>query len=217
MKKKIGKLLILIIVLVTLMTLCINLYMINSTSNQIVNIDKLDNEYDAILVLGCKVDGNTPSLMLSRRLEKAKEVYNKLGTKLLLTGDHGKNNYDEVNVMKDYLLDYNIDSKDIFLDHAGFNTYDSLYRAKYVFEAKKIVIVTQRYHMYRALYLANRLDLEAVGVVADDIPQKMIMVKNKIREILSRDKNFFVGLIKPESKYVGEVISLDQDGVVTEG
>ncbi len=147
MKKKIGKLLILIIVLVTLMTLFINLYMINSTSNQIVNIDKLDNDYDAILVLGCKVDGNTPSLMLSRRLEKAKEVYNKLGTKLLLTGDHGKNNYDEVNVMKDYLLDYNIDSKDIFLDHAGFNTYDSLYRAKYVFEAKKVVIVTQRDHM----------------------------------------------------------------------
>ena len=217
MKKKIAILLIIIIVLVTLMTLFINFYMINSTSNQIVGMDKLDNDYDAIVVLGCKVEGNTPSLMLSRRLEKAKEVYNKLETKLLLTGDHGKNNYDEVNVMKDYLLTYNIDSKDIFLDHAGFNTYDSLYRAKYVFETKKVVIITQRYHMYRALYLANKLDLEAVGVVADDIPQKMIMVKNKIREILSRDKNFFVGLIKPQSKYVGEVISLNQDGVVTEG
>ena len=217
MKKKIVILLVIIIILVTLMTLFINLYMINSTSNQIVSMDKLDNDYDAIVVLGCKVEGNSPSLMLSRRLEKAKEIYNKLGTKLLLTGDHGKNNYDEVNVMKNYLLDYNIDSKDIFLDHAGFNTYDSLYRAKYVFEAKKIVIVTQRYHMYRALYLANRLDLEAVGVAADDIPQKTIMVKNKIREILSRDKNFFVGLIKPQSKYVGEVISLNQDGVVTEG
>ena len=108
-------------------------------------------------------------------------------------------------------------SKDIFLDHAGVNTYDSLYRAKYIFEAKKIVIVTQKYHMYRALYLANKLDLDAVGIVADDIPQKMIMLKNEIREILSRDKNFFKGIIKPKSKYLGEIIPLNQDGIVTSG
>ena len=198
-------------------TLCINIHMISSTKNQIVDINSLKDDYDAIIVLGCRVDGNRPSLMLARRLDKGIDAYNKLKTKLLLTGDHGTNDYDEVNVMRDYLLSSEITSSDIFLDHAGFNTYDSIYRAKYVFEAKKVVIVTQRYHMYRALYIANALDLEAVGVVADDIPQKGIMAKNEIREILSRDKNFFKAIFKPESKYLGDIIPLNQDGIVTEG
>jgi vancomycin permeability regulator SanA len=216
MKKKVLVILSIIILIVSLLTLFINLRMINSTKDQIVSIDSLSNDYDAIIVLGCKVNDNGPSLMLARRLDRGIDVYNKINTKVILTGDHGKNEYDEVNIMRDYVLD-SIPSKDIFLDHAGFNTYDSIYRAKYVFEAKKVVIVTQKYHMYRALFLANSLDLEAVGVVADDIPQKGIMIKNEIREILSRDKNYFKGLIKPKSKYLGEIIPLDQDGIVTEG
>lgn len=216
MKKKVLVILSIIILIVSLLTLFINLRMINTTKDQIVSIDSLSNDYDAIIVLGCKVNDNGPSLMLARRLDRGIDVYNKINTKVILTGDHGKNEYDEVNVMRDYVLD-SIPSKDIFLDHAGFNTYDSIYRAKYVFEAKKVVIVTQKYHMYRALFLANSLDLEAVGVVADDIPQKGIMIKNEIREILSRDKNYFKGLIKPKSKYLGEIIPLDQDGIVTEG
>ena len=216
-KKKIILIAFIIIGLLALITIFINLYMIIGTKNQIVNIDSLSNNYDAIIVLGCRVDGDSPSLMLARRLDKGIDVYNKLNTKIILTGDHGTNNYDEVNVMRDYLISSNVSSKDIFLDHAGFNTYDSIYRAKYIFEAKKVVIVTQKYHMYRALYLANKLDLEAVGVVADDIPQKGIMLKNEIREILSRDKNFFKGIIKSKSKYLGEIIPLNQDGIVTEG
>ena len=199
------------------MTLFINIHMVDGTKNQIIGINKLKGNYDAIIVLGCRVNGDSPSLMLAKRLDKGIDVYNKLHTKIILTGDHGQNKYDEVNVMRDYLISSNIDSSDIFLDHAGFNTYDSIYRAKYVFEAKKVIIVTQEYHMYRALYLANSLDLEAVGVVADDIPQKGIMLKNEVREILSRDKNFFLGIFKPKSKYLGEVIPLNQDGIVTSG
>lgn len=216
-KRKLFVILSITVILVALMTLFINLHMINSTKNQIVNINDLKGDYDAIIVLGCKVDENGPSLMLARRLDKGIELYNKLNSKIILTGDHGRNEYDEVNAMRDYLLEYNVDSKDIFLDHAGFNTYDSIYRAKYIFEAKKVVIVTQKYHMYRALYIANSLGLDAVGVVADDIPQESIMLKNEMREILSRDKNFFVSIFKPKSKYLGEIIPLNQDGIVTEG
>ena len=216
-KKKIILILVSLIIIVSFVTLFINLSMINSTKNQIVEIDNLNDEYDAIIILGCRVNGDSPSLMLAKRLDKGMDVYNKLHTKILLTGDHGNNNYDEVNVMRDYLLDSNILTEDIFMDHAGFNTYDSIYRAKYIFEAKKVVIVTQRYHMYRALYLANSLNLEAVGVIADDIPQKGIMLKNEIREILSRDKNYFKGIIKPKSKYLGEIIPLSGDGQITEG
>ena len=203
--------------IVFFMTLFINIYMTNSTKKQIIDIDNLYGQYDAIIILGCKVNGDSPSLMLSKRLEKGIEVYNKLNTKIILTGDHGQNEYDEVNVMRDYLLSFDIDSKDIFLDHAGFNTYDSIYRARYIFETKKVVIVTQKYHMYRALYLANKLDLEAVGIIADDIPQKGIMLKNEIREVFSRDKSFFLGIFKPKSKYLGEIIPLNQDGIINEG
>ena len=218
-RKKILFIILSIILFLSLLTLFINLYMINSTKKQILDInsiDKIDN-VDAIIILGCRVNGDSPSLMLTKRLEKGIEVYNKLHTKVILTGDHSTDGYDEVNVMRNYLISSDIESKDIFLDHAGINTYDSIYRAKYIFEAKKVVIVTQEYHMYRALYLANKLDLEAVGIVADDIPQKGIMLKNEIREIFSRDKNFFKGLFKPKSKYLGEIIPLDQDGIVTEG
>ncbi len=215
-KKKILIILGIIVIITVLLTLFINIRMITSTKNQIIEINELKDDYDAIVILGCRVNGDSPSLMLAKRLDKGIEVYNKLNTKIILTGDHDEKEYDEVNVMRNYVLD-SVPKEDIFLDHAGITTYDSIYRAKYIFGAKKIVIVTQRYHMYRALYLANQLDIEAVGVVADDIPQKFIMLKNEIREVLSRDKNYFKGLIKPKSKYLGEIIPLNQDGIVTEG
>ena len=217
-RKSILFFLFLLIIIGIIGTIFINISIINSTKNQIVELNKIENQnYDAILVLGCKVNGNSPSLMLTKRLEKAYEVYKKTNIKLLLTGDHGKNNYDEVNVMRDYLLDYGIKEEDIFLDHAGFSTYDSIYRAKYIFGVKKIIIITQEYHMYRALYLANKFDIEAVGIVASDIPQKGVMLKNKIREVLSRDKSFIYGIIKPKSKYLGDKIPIIGNGNVTNG
>ena len=221
MNKRVKKILFisLIVVIIGLIgTIFINLWMIKSTRNQIFELDSLkDNDFDAILVLGCKAYSDRPSLMLSKRLETGVDVYNTIHAKLLLSGDHGRKDYDEVNIMRDYILDFDISKKDIFLDHAGFNTYDSIYRAKYVFNVKKVVIVTQRYHMYRALYIANKLDLEAIGVLASDIPQKGIMLKNEIREVLSRDKNYFKALFKPKSKYLGEIVSLDGDGTITDG
>lgn len=218
-KKKIWMIIGIIILIMLFMTLFINIYMINSTKKQIINLNDLDRitDVDAIVVLGCRVNGNIPSLMLSKRLDRGIDVYKKLKTKIILTGDHTKDNYDEVNVMRDYMLSSDVISSDIFEDHAGISTYDSIYRVKNIFRAKKIVIVTQKYHMYRAIYLANQLDIEAVGIVADDIPQNMIMFKNHIREVLSRDKNFFKGLFKPKSKYLGNIIPLNQDGMITSG
>ncbi len=217
MKKRILISVIIISLLIIFGTLFINIYMINSVKDNIVSINKINsiNNVDAIIVLGCKVDGNYPSVMLKNRLDKGIDVYHTLNSKIILSGDHGRNEYDEVNVMRDYLLTKEIDTKDIFLDHAGFSTYDSIYRAKFIFNAKKIVIVTQKYHISRALYIAKELGIEAYGVIADDIPYKGIMFKNEIREILSRDKNFFKVLIKPKSKYLGETISLDGDSNLT--
>ncbi len=216
MKKKVLVILSIIILIVSLLTLFINLRMINSTKDQIVSIDSLSNDYDAIIVLGCKVNDNGPSLMLARRLDRGIDVYNKINTKVILTGDHGKNEYDEVNIMRDYVLD-SIPSKDIFLDHAGFNTYDSIYRAKYIFNSQRIIIITQEYHLSRALYIASHLGIDAKGIMASDVPYKVIMFKNEVREVLSRDKNFVKVIFKPKSKYLGEKISLTGDGNINEG
>ena len=112
-KKKILIIIGSIIVFIGLMTLFINIYMINSTKYQIISLDVLKGEYDAIIVLGCRVDGDSPSLMLAKRLQKGIDVYNKLNTKIIISGDYDGNNNNEVDVMKEYLLS-EISSNDIF-------------------------------------------------------------------------------------------------------
>ncbi len=207
-----------IVFLCFLYTVYANVYIVFTTSKQIVNlVDLSGNNYDAIIVLGCKVNGDIPSMMLSRRLDKGMEVYNNTHSKIILSGDHGTKEYDEVNVMRDYMLENNVPEEDIFLDHAGVSTYDSIYRAKYIYGAKKIVIVSQKYHLYRSLYLAKELGIDAVGIMADDVPDTWVQIKNELREVLARDKNYIKGLLKPESKYLGEKISLEDSGTVTEG
>ena len=211
-KKKVLIIILGIFLFLSLMTLFINIYIVSSTKKQIINVDEISeiDDVDAIIILGCRIDGKEPSLMLSKRLDMGITVYNKIHSKIILSGNGTKED-DEVSVMRDYLLERNVNPDDIYLDYEGFTTYDSIYRAKNIFNAKKIVIVTQEYHMYRSLYLANKLELDAVGVVAFDIPQKLIMLKNEIREVLSRDKNFFKGLIKPNSKYQGEIYQYIED------
>ena len=199
-KKRILLTILWIFIIVIVSTIIINTYMILSVRNKIVDMKDLDDSIDYILVLGCRVENDIPSLMLSKRLEKTIDVYNKLYTKVIVSGDSTRSDYDEVGVMSNYLLT-SIDKDNLILDKDGITTYDSIYRAKYVYNAKKIVIITQKYHIYRALYLANKLDLDAVGIVADDIPQKFVMAKNHLREILARNKNFFKGIIKPKIEY----------------
>ena len=176
MKKKITIGLICLFCVGIFLSLLVNFVVVNKYDNKILDYDeaiKLES-VDAILVLGCKVNGTNPSMMLGNRLDMGIKLYNGMNTKLLLSGDHGTKEYDEVNAMRDYVLEQDIDTHNVFLDHAGFSTYDSMYRAKEVFGIKKVIVVTQRYHLYRSLYIANKLGIEAYGVAADDIPYPMI-------------------------------------------
>ncbi len=209
--KKIFKLLIIII----LIGILINLYMILVTKKRIVNIDKLDTDYDCILVLGAGIRNNGPSPMLEDRLLTAVALYNAgIAPKILVSGDHENYNYDEVNVMKTYLKEQGIPSEDIFMDHAGLSTYDSIYRTHKIFKANKVVIVTQKYHLYRALYVGKRLDLKVYGVSATR-REYANQYKRDIREVVARIKDFFKGIIKPEPTYMGEVISIKGNGDTT--
>ena len=171
---------------------------------------------DCILVLGCLVkDNGVPSDMLSDRLRRGVELYNMGASgKLLMSGDHGREGYDEVSAMKRYALNAGVASADVFMDHAGFSTYESLYRARDVFCAKKIIIVTQEYHLYRALYIAEKLGLEAYGVHADYRGYTGQRSRD-IREVLARVKDFGTSIFQPEPTYLGETIPVWGDGKVT--
>lgn len=204
------KLLKLIVVFVLIIVL-INLYIIISVKNKIVE-DIEDNDYDCILVLGAGIRGKNPSPMLEDRLITAIELYNKgLAPKILVSGDHENNDYDEVNVMKNYLIENGIPSEDVFMDHAGLSTYDSVYRTKKIFKAGKVVIVTQRYHLYRSLYISKRIGLNSYGVSANK-QSYAFQLKRDIREIAARIKDFFKCIFKPVPTYLGEVIPIKGNG-----
>ena len=193
----------------------IDFYVKKSTEKYVLTPEEAGNGYDCILVLGCGVYGDTPSHMLEDRLLQGIELYkNGASDKMLMSGDHGRENYDEVNVMKDFALNRGVKSKDVFMDHAGFSTYESMYRAKEIFKAEKILIVTQDYHLYRAIYDARALGIEAYGVASNPRTYSGQLYRD-LREILARNKDFVYGIIKPEPTYLGDPIPIQGNGNAT--
>lgn len=173
-------------------------------------------DVDCILVLGCLVkDDGKPSDMLNDRLKRSVELY-QLGAadKLLMSGDHGREDYDEVAAMKQYAVDAGISSENIFMDHAGFSTYESIYRAKEIFQADKILVVSQEYHLYRALYIADKLGVEAYGVSAD-YRDYVGQAGRDFREALARIKDWVSCIFKPIPTYLGDAIPIFGDGNLT--
>lgn len=170
-------------------------------------------QVDCIIVLGCQVKADgSPSDMLRDRLTRGIELYN-LGAapKLIMSGDHGQVEYNEVGTMKQFAIDAGVPSQDIFMDHAGFSTYETVYRAKEIFGAEKVLIVTQQYHLYRALYIAESLGLEAHGVAADYRTYSGQAARD-LREILARCKDFLTSTFQPEPTYLGETIPVSGNG-----
>ena len=156
-----------------------------------------------------------PSDRLADRVLGGVELYKKgVAPKIIMSGDHGREDYDEVGAMKRYAIENGVPSSDIFMDHEGFSTYESMYRAKEMFGAEKIVIVTQEYHLYRAIYIAEGLGIEAYGV-STDYHTYAGQTKRDIREVLARCKDLVMVLFKPEASQIKEKISLDGDGDIT--
>lgn len=198
--------------------LFVNGFVKTDGENRIISVaqaSELEN-VDCVIVLGCQVmpDGRM-SDMLYDRVSRGIEVYNIVDdTKLLMSGDHGRVDYNEVGAMKDFAIECGVPSEDVFMDHAGFSTYETMYRAKDVFAAKKVIVVTQEYHLSRALYIAEELGLEAYGVNSD-LRGYMGQSRRDVREVLARCKDFAMTIVKPEPTYLGEVISIKGDGNMT--
>ena len=211
------KIMIIGIIILMIAIFSLNIYVVNSTKNEIVKEENVSNieGVDCILILGAGIWGDKPSPMLEDRLKEGITLYKKGTTKkIIMSGDHSREDYDEVKIMKEYAESEGVPSEDIFMDHAGFSSYDSVYRAKEIFGVQNMIIVTQKYHLYRSLYIAKKLGIEAYGIESN-LRTYPGQVFREIREILARDKDYFKCIIKPEASIMGEKISLDGSGDIT--
>ena len=164
---------------------------------------------DCILILGAGLQNGYPSLMLQERLDLGAALYRAgASDKILVSGDNSRDDYNEVQAMEDYLVDvHGIPRKNIVMDHAGFSTYESMYRAKEIFCVNSVIVVTQKYHLLRAAYDASCMGLEVYAADAHkiDYPQRY---NREARECLARIKDFFMCIFKPAPTYMGEKLSI---------
>lgn len=217
--KKAGKVMIFFFLLGAATVFGINGYVKYSAEKHIVTTETLQKskqKADAVIVLGAQVkkDGKL-SLMLKERVDMGIQLYKDgITDRIIMSGDHGQDDYDEVNAMKTYAVEHGVPSECIFMDHAGFSTYDSMYRAKEIFQAEKVIVVTQEYHLYRGVYDANALGLDAEGVSCDTAVYTGDSYR-RLREMLARIKDVGYTIFQPEPKYLGEVIPISGDGNIT--
>ena len=215
-KKLLGALLLFMLASCVL-TAAVNLTVCLSVKDRMCSLEQsLDGKgFDCIIVLGCGVWGETPTPLLSDRLDTALALY-KAGAapKILMSGDHGRTNYNEVSALRKYVLERGVPSEDIFMDRAGFSTYETMVRAADVFGVKKAVIVTQKYHLYRALYDALAFGIEANGTIATghDFGSQIFW---ELREAAARVKDALWCMFKPDPTFLGEKIDIHGSGEAT--
>ncbi len=197
-----------------ILVLIIDYHVEKTGKAKVLEIDEIKDKYDCVIVPGAMVFSNsTPSAMLADRLDVAFEIYNrKIAGKILVSGDHGTKEYDEVNVMRNYLISKGVPSEDIFMDHAGFDTYQTIYRARDVFKVKKALISTQDFHLFRAVYIGQKLSLNLDGVDSA-LRDYHNSNWNRAREYFARVKAFIESEItKPIPEFLGKVIPITGDG-----
>ena len=222
MREKVKKPLKICLIVCVCLALClvglvfgINLHVLHVAKPKILaKSTLLEEQFDCILILGAGLWDGEPSPMLKERLDFGIQAYQTgCSNRMLMSGDHGKQNYDEVNAMKRYAIERGLPPEQIFLDHAGFSTYESMYRAKEIFKAKKVLIVTQKYHLYRAVYDAQKLGLDAYGFAAE---QLRYPITNDVREAAARVKDFLWCIRKPLPTYLGEAIPISGDAAASD-
>lgn len=211
-----------LLVITVLVVVVPNVMVVHGQRHKIKTVDELaasGESYDCIVVLGAAVrpDG-TPSHMLEDRIRVGVELYHAgVAPKIIMSGDNSsdRETYDEVSNMKRFAIEeLGVPSEDIFCDHAGLNTYDSMYRAYHVFGVKRMVVVTQRYHLYRSLYDASSFHIEAVGVSAN-LRTYAQQEFYDAREAAARISDCLKVLTRQNATMLSEPVDLHQSGDVT--
>lgn len=206
-------------VLLGFILLAVDFYVAAVGRQKLLTFDELSGQpkYDCVIVPGALVyDSGRPSAMLRDRLDMAVRIYQSGVTdRILVSGDHGRTDYNEVGVMRQYLLDAGIPAEHVFMDHAGFDTYDTLYRAQSIFGVRRALITTQDFHLLRALYIGDRLGLDLQGV---DCGYVIASEKSRyrFREYPARFKAFLdCEIFFADPTYSGETIPISGDGRAT--
>lgn len=212
-KTKVVLIISLLFLILFLLSLFINLYMISYSKKYIYkSISEIPSKY-TIIIPGAKVYSNNISHVARDRIDGAVNCFkqNKC-QKILISGDHGQKNYDEVNQFRKYMQNiYNIDSDIIFMDHAGFSTYETMYRAKEIFCIDNAIVVSQKFHLARSVYIARKIGIDVVAYEAPELVRysKELHLNWEIREYLARVKSFFLVLFKVKPTYLGEKIPIN--------
>jgi vancomycin permeability regulator SanA len=188
--------------------------MVETTMSSTYTLSDSIPSKQVVLVLGTRVYAKTVQPVLQGRLDVALLLYRRgLVSKFLVSGDHGSKYYDEANTMREYLLTKGVPSQDIFMDHAGFSTLDSLYRARDVFRVKSLIIATQSFHIPRSLYIARHLGIDAIGVPADESSvSDAVAFRNAIREPFARVKAWWDMFVGTPPTVLGSPIPIDGSG-----
>ena len=166
---------------------------------------------EVALIPGAAILPNgAPTSIFIDRVDTAIDLY-KEGKmlKILVSGDNSTVSHNEVNPVRLYLLSKGIPDQDIFLDHAGFDTYSSMYRARDIFGVTSVLITTQSFHLPRAVFTARRLGIQSYGVRAD---VGHILFRNYVREAFAAEKAVFDLVFHTKPKYLGDTIPITGDG-----
>ena len=215
LKRKLLLILSFAIISVGLFCISVNLYVINYAKPYVYsNANDLPEKYTVILP-GAKVYSNNVSSVVRDRIEGTLRCVNAgKAERILVSGDHGRKNYDEVNQIRLYMQRvYGTDESIIFMDHAGFSTYETMYRARDIFCVKDAIVVTQKFHIYRSVYIARKLGLDVVGLEAPEMVayRKTLHYSWEFREFMATIKAFLFLICKPKPTYLGEQIPITGD------
>ncbi len=187
----------------------VNYYVKSSTKKNIYYSIKKFPKNDVGIIFGAGINGDQPSKYLKDRLDAGIALYkaNRIN-KILLSGDNGRDEYDELTVMKNYCYKHGVDTTKIFIDYAGFDTYSTMYRAKHIFNIKKATLISQEYHLNRAIYIGQKLGIKSVGYSANNggyLGYKYVT----FREYGSIFKSFFDVLRNREPRFLGNPIDIN--------
>lgn len=209
-KKLIIKSIVITTIIVAFFAIIINICIINNAKNKIYTPEKAPEKQVWLILWAGVLKNNTKlSDTYKDRVDTAIKLYN-LGKikKILVSWDNGSVRYNEVEPARDYLIEKGINSDDIFLDYAGFRTYDSLYRARDIFNVKKVNLITQEFHLSRAIYLCEKMWLECVGTKAD-LHKYLWETRNNFREFFARVKSFIDITTHKKPKFLGPVVDIN--------
>ena len=191
--KKTIKILAIILIVLLVIAISVNVFVCAKSSRYMNSVEEFNGNYDYIIVLGCGIyDNSIPTPMLSDRLDAAIDLYNRgVAPYILMSGDHRVDDYNEVGVMKEYCIQRGIPEDAILTDDYGLSTIETMSRAVDIFDIHSAVIVTQKYHLYRAIHNAQSFGIECEGVIATGHIFRE-QPYYSLREAFARVKDFFL-------------------------